>query len=144
MATGQNQGAELYFGQDIAVKNYGLLDIAEGTGVLLDASNLGGVSGPPGVINPTSSGGVAGTFGVATTAIAAGKIGTVRMAGTKWMTASGTVTALDLVQISDTSAKMGYAKTAAGSGTELLGKAMTTATDGLPVLVFICPFGKLP
>ena len=31
MATGQNQGAELYFGQDIAVKNYGLLDIAEGT-----------------------------------------------------------------------------------------------------------------
>lgn len=141
MATGQYQYTELGI-LDIPVINSSGADIAEGVGVLFDTTNVLAVGTPPGIVAPTASGGVAATFGATVGAIANGKTGSVRVLGIKQMTAHGAVTAGDQVQISDTSSHLGQVKTLAGSGTQILGRALNTAADAGTVMVFICPSGE--
>lgn len=144
MAAGQFQLADGYFPVPVAVpvKNTGLVAITEGTGLLLDASNPISNTSSIGVLAPTASGGVVGSIGVADTAIAVGGQGTALFIGFKWMTASGTVTAGETVMLDDTTAKLGWVKTITGSGAEVFGKALSTATNGNAVLIFVHPIGE--
>lgn len=146
MATGQYHcGGEYVAGGDVSAANYaayGSADIPEGRIVLLDTSNTFGANQPRGVVLPTASGGVAGTYGITIETLRAKnasgelRVGRVRIAGSYWVPANGSITAGDAIQASDTADKLGYAKTA-GAGVEQVGKAITSAADGEMVLVEI-------
>lgn len=122
---------------DVVFKNYGVSDIGPNLGVLADTSNVGDQDSPPGIVLPTASGGQAKSIGITVETIKAGKSGRVRMAGAITCTASGTVTFGEYVKIDDTTAKLGYVSTA-GSAKEQIGQALTTATDGNRVEIWIC------
>ena len=124
-------------GGDLPVKNYAVTDIGANLVVLIDSANAMGPDAYVGVKLPSSGGGVVGTYGITQTPIAAGKTGLVRVIGSQWVLANGTVTAGEYVQASDTAAKLGYVKTCTAA-TEQIGQAISTATDGVPVHVLIC------
>lgn len=124
----------------VTMKNYGLTDIGSNLGVLFDAAHVqAGGDAPPGCVLPTASGGVAGTAGVTQEIIPAGGQGRVVFNGVAPMTSDGTITAGGYVQVSDTTAKLGYAKArgALGATVEQLGQAISSATDGQKILVFL-------
>jgi hypothetical protein len=144
MATGQNQfGGYAVSGGDIPCANYGATDIEAGLIVLLDTSNQVSTTQPPGVVLPTASGGVAGTFGItvdklyAITSTGVPKPGRVRVIGSYPVIANGSITAGGYVQASDTVSKLGYAK-ACGAGTEQIGQAINSVSDGEICHVLIC------
>ena len=143
MATGQYQlGSYAISGGDLTCANYGTTDIDEGRIVLIDTTNQMTPSLPMGVKLPTASGGVAGTFGITVDKLyakdtnAKPRTGRVRVIGSYWVIANGSITAGGYVQASDTADKLGYAK-ACGSATEQIGQAMTSASDGEPCHIFI-------
>lgn len=121
---------------DIPFKNYGATAIPAGYGVLLDGTNKGDATNPPGVVLPTAAGGVAKTIGVTQEAIPAGGIGKVRVLGGAVCVANATITPGTLVQIDDTASHLGEVKVAASTN-EILGKALSDAVAGDPVLVFV-------
>lgn len=124
----------------VTMKNYGVTDIPSNLGVLFDLSHVQtGGDNPPGCVLPTATAGVAATAGVTQETIKAGGVGRVIFNGTVPMTSDGTITAGGYVQVSDTSLKLGYAKArgALGVTVEQLGQAITSSTDGQPVLVFL-------
>lgn len=123
---------------DLTFKNYGGSDIAAGLAVLADTSHPPSGDVPGGVVLPTASGGVAGTIGITVEIIKAGGTGRVRVLGGYPCTANGTITYGDIVQASDTSAKLGWAKTC-GAATRQLGIAMCGASNGEVVQVFVFP-----
>lgn len=123
-------------GGDLPVHNYSTtVTLGDGLGVLFDTTT----GNTDGVVLPTASGGVVRTYGVIIGNIPPGKEGVVRVAGCAPMTADGAITAGDYVQVSDTTAKLGYAKkvTAASTTIEILGQALATAADGEPVPVLL-------
>lgn len=142
MAQYQYAGGYMPIPVAVPVKNTGLVAITEGTGLLLDSTNTISNTASIGVLAPTASGGVVGSIGVADTAIAVGGQGTALFMGFKWMTASGTVTTGQTVMLDDTTAKLGWVKTITGSGAEVFGKALSTATDGNQVFVYVLPIGE--
>jgi hypothetical protein len=115
-------------------KNFGGSDIAAGLGVLADTSNVPVGDYAGGIVLPTNGGGVVGTLGVTVERIPAGGTGRVRVYGVSVCTANGSITYGTPVQISDTSAKLGYVKTC-GSATVMLGIALDGASDGQLVRV---------
>jgi hypothetical protein len=123
-------------GIDLTFKNFGASAIEAGLAVLVDGSNVIPTNAVGGIVLPTASGGVAGTLGVTVERIPAGGIGRVRVAGVIQCKANGTVTYGQIVQASDTTAKLGWVKTC-GAGTRQIGLALATAADGefLPVLI---------
>lgn len=125
-------------GGDQPFKNYGLTDIPANTAVLFDSVNVGDVNGPAGIVVPTNGGGVARTAGVTVERIPPGCVGRVRIFGGAVAIASGAINPGDLVQIDDTTPKMGCVELAASTN-QILGKAMSAAVDGDPVLVWVCP-----
>jgi Uncharacterized conserved protein (DUF2190) len=114
--------------------NFGASDIAAGLGVLSDSANPPAGDNAGGIVLPTVSGSVVGTLGVTCERIPAGRSGRVRVLGISVMTASGSIAYGANVQISTTTAELGYAKTCA-SGTPQLGIALDVATDGQLVRV---------
>jgi len=126
-------------GGDVVLKNYGGTDIAAGYGVLFDGTNKGDAQNPPGIVLPTASGGVAKTCGVTLETIKAGGTGRVRMmGGAVAAVANATLTPGALVQISDVTAHLGEI-IAAASTNEILGKALSDAVAGDPILVWVMP-----
>lgn len=125
-------------GGDIVFKNYGGSAIASGLAVLADGTNKGDANNPPGVVLPTAAGGVAKTIGVAVETIPAGGTGKVRLIGAAVCVANATITPGTLVQIDDTASFLGNVKVAASTN-EILGKALSDAVAGDPVLVFVMP-----
>jgi len=123
-------------GGDFVFKNYGGSAIAAGLGVLADGTNKGDGTQPPGIVLPTASGGVAKTIGVTVEAIPAGGQGRVRLLGAVVGLANATIAPGTLVQIDDTAAHLGEIKVAASTN-EILGKALSDAVAGDPVLVLI-------
>lgn len=121
---------------DIPFKNYGLVDIAAGAGVLFDGTNKGDFSNAAGIVLPTAAGGVVKTCGATIERIPAGGTGRVRLLGGAVMVANATINPGDLVQIDDTAAHMGEVKIAASTN-ELLGRALSAAVAGDPVLVWV-------
>jgi len=121
---------------DLTFKNYGASDIAANLVVLVDGSNVPPTKEPGGVVLPTASGGVAGTLGITVETIKAGGVGRVRVAGVCSVKANGAVTYGQLLQASDTTAKLGWVKTC-GAATRQIGLALATASDGEPVPVLI-------
>lgn len=123
-------------GGDVPYKNYGLVDIAAGAGVLFDGTNEGTFTDAAGIVLPTAAGGVAKTAGVTVERIPAGGTGRVRMLGGAVCVANATLNPGDLVQIDDTAAHMGEVKAAAATN-ETLGKCLSAAVAGDPVLVWV-------
>lgn len=115
---------------ELPMKNLGGTTIPANRGVLIDsAADMAAKL-------PTASGGVTTTLGVTVADIAAGAVGRVAVSGTMVMTADGALTAGDEVQISDTVAKLGFAKLK-GAGVDGLGQCLVGGADGDPVLVLI-------
>lgn len=134
-----NQLARLpIIGGDLAFKNYSGTDIPAGTGVLFDATNKGDVNNKPGIVVPTAAGGVVGTAGITITRIPAGQSERVCMLGGAVAVASGTINPGNLVQVDDTATFMGQVKVAISTN-EILGKALSAAVAGDPVLVWCSP-----
>lgn len=124
----------------VTMKNYGVTDIPSNLGVLFDTAHVQtGGDASPGCVVPTASGGVANTAGVTMEIIPAGGTGRVAFNGVCPMTANGTITAGGYVQVSDTALKLGYAlaRGALGATVEQLGQAVSSATDGQQVLIFL-------
>lgn len=119
---------------DFTFKNATASTIAANLAVLASTAPTGDTPGC--VVLPTASGGVVGTIGVTVEAIPAGGVGRVRVYGIIPCTANGTVTFGEHVQVSDTSAKLGWVKTC-GAATQQLGKALDTATNGQQVRVLL-------
>lgn len=122
-------------GDDIAVKNYGVADIPEGTAVLWDLTNVDPQQ-PQGIVVPGSGGSMTPQAGITTEVIKAGGIGRLRVNGEKTATAEGSLAVGDWVQVSSTSAKMGRVKALATAGAQL-GRCMNSAADGDPVVIEI-------
>lgn len=123
-------------GGDFVFKNYGGTAIGSGLGVLADGTNKGDATQPPGIVLPTAAGGVAKTLGVTVEAIPAGGQGRVRLIGAVVGLANATITPGTLVQVDDTAAHLGEIKVAASTN-EILGKALSDAVVGDPVLVLV-------
>ena len=125
-------------GGDPVFKNSTGVAIPSGYGVLADTVNKGDANNPPSVVLPTAAGGVAKTIGVTIEAIPAGGTGRVRLIGAAVCFANATITPGTLVQIDDTVGFLGNVKVAASTN-EILGKALSDAVAGDPVLVLINP-----
>jgi hypothetical protein len=121
---------------DIAFKNYSGVDIPSGTALLFDVTNKGDINNAAGVVVPTAAGGVAKTAGVTIERIPAGQTGRVRMLGGAVAVANATINPGDMVQIDDTTGFMGTVKIATATN-EILGKALSAAVAGDPVLVWV-------
>lgn len=125
-------------GGDTVFKNYGGTAIAAGKAVIFDAANVGDANNPPGVVLPTAAGGVALTCGVTLEIIPAGGLGRVRMLGGAVGTANGTLHPGTLVKIDDAAGQLGNINVATSTA-EILGKALSDAVAGDPVLVWVNP-----
>lgn len=125
-------------GGDFVFKNSTGSTIASGLGVLFDGVNKGDANNPPSILLPTAAGGVAKTAGVTIEAIPAGGTGKVRVFGAAVCIANATITPGTLVQVDDTATFLGQVKVAASTN-EILGKAISDAVAGDPVLVIIDP-----
>ena len=121
---------------DLPARNAGLTDIPANTFVLVDTANPPTNDDVLAVVVPSDGGGVVGTFGITRTIIKAGATGSVCCLGGEVVKADGVITVGDYVQASDTTAKMGRAKTK-GAGVESGGRALNSAADGEDVLVFV-------
>ncbi len=121
---------------DLTARNAGVSDIAANLFVLVDTANPPTGDNVLAVVLPTASGGVVGTWGITRTVIKAGGNGSVCILGGEVVKANGTITVGDYVQASDTTSKLGWAKTRA-NGVECGGRAMNSAADGEDVLVFV-------
>lgn len=122
-------------GSCIPVKNYSLLDIPEGTGLIWDLVNID-VQQPAGVVTPLAAGPVLKVAGFADEMILAGKMGKMRITGEKTATADGAIAMGDFVQLSSTATKMGHVKVLADAGAQC-GQARNAAADGDPVVIEI-------
>lgn len=138
MPTYNQLGGLAIVGGDIPFKNYSGADIPAGTGVLFDGTNKGTAHELAGVVVPTTAGGVAKTAGITLETIKAGSSGRVRVLGGAVATANATINPGDLVQLSDVSTHEGKVIIAASTN-EILGKAMSEAAAGDPVLVWVNP-----
>ncbi len=136
MATYNQISSLPIMGGDVAFKNYSGTEIPSGTAVLFDGTNKGDVNNAAGIVVPTASAGVAKTAGVTVERIPSLGTGRVRMLGGAVAVANATLNPGDLVQIDDTALHMGEVK-AAASTNELLGKALSAAVAGDPILVWI-------
>lgn len=124
-------GSYAVVGGDLPVKNYGGSDIAAGKVVKADTSNPASGSDLPGVAVAT---GTTGVLGIAVETIPAGGTGRVRFLGAYPTTADGSITYGGFVE----GASGGKAK-ALESGARAFGIALSTASDGEPVLVWMAP-----
>lgn len=126
-------------GCDLVFQNYSLtLTILSGTGVLFDTGNPGTLYTPPGVLNPTAAGGVVGSAGLAMENILPGKTGKVRIFGGFVGIANATLVPGNLVEICDVAAHLGQVILSTSTH-EILGKCLSSAAAGDPVLVWINP-----
>ncbi len=124
-------------GDGIAVKNYGVADIPEGTAVIWDAVTNIDPQLPQGILVPTAAGAVVPVAGVTDELIKAGRTGRLRINGEKTCVAHGAIAMGAWVQISSTSAHMGQVKTLVGASGGQLGQARNAAADGDPVVIEI-------
>lgn len=118
-------------GIELPVKNYGVSAIAEKLAVIIDTTNLPGVSTPMGVTLPASD---VGAFGILTCGAAAGGMASVQVSGVARCTAGAAVT-IGAYVMTNSVGKI-VAQTA---GKYQIGMAMST-TDGADqdVLVLLC------
>jgi hypothetical protein len=123
-------------GSCIAVKNYSLTDIPEGTAVLWDLLNVDPTL-PQGIVVPTAAGAVTPVAGVTDEVIYAGKLGKMKVTGEKTCTSDGALAMGAFVQISSAAAKMGRVTTLVGASGGQLGQARNAAADGDPVVIEI-------
>ena len=123
-------------GSCVAVKNYSLADIPEGTAVLDDLVNVD-PKNPAGIVVPTAAGAMKPVAGVADELILAGKMGKIRITGEKTCIAHGAIAMGDFVQPSSTAGKEGQVKVLVGASGAQLGRARTAAADGDPVVIEI-------
>lgn len=121
---------------DLPFKNYSAVDIPSGTAVLFDGTNKGDANTAAGIVVPTAAGGVVKTAGVTIERVPAGQTGRVRMLGAAVCVASGTLNPGDFVQVDDTVSVMGQVK-AIASTNEILGRVLSAAVAGDPVLVWV-------
>jgi hypothetical protein len=136
----QDQLANLPLDSDEAFFNYGGTDIAAGQVVAIDTSNVvgDGTHTLPGIVLPTTGGNPTLSLGI-TMEVAKANAAfpcRVRTEGVAVCTAQGAITAGATVDASATTAGMAAAHTA---GKASLGFARSTAADGDPVMVYICP-----
>lgn len=140
----QDQLAQTFGYTDIAVKNYGVTDIAANVGVALDRTNYvgDGTHNEIGVVITTNGASPVAGIGVTMQTIKAGQTGTIRSYGpivqVGLYLASGSVLPGDFLDWSATAAKNGkVAPHIAGKITA--GIAVSgTAVDGDPVLMMLC------
>lgn len=136
MATYNQISSLPIIGADVPFKNYSLSTIPSGTAVLFDGTNKGDVNNAAGIVVPTASGGVAKTAGVTIEAIPSLGTGRVRMLGGAVAVANATMNPGDLIQIDDASSHMGEVKVATSTN-EILGKCLSAAVAGDPVLIWV-------
>ena len=103
-----------------------------GIGVLYDSAN------DDAFVLPTANGGVASSLGVLVDSVPASGYGRVQTSGIAVMLCDGGCTRGQPAQISDTTGKLGYAKTKGGTA-EQIGVFEETALDGDPVRVNLRP-----
>lgn len=123
---------------DIGVKNAGLTDIPAGVCVHIDGGNLIPTVDSICAVRPTTSATVLMPLGITLEIIKANGTGRVRTQGMALLTASGTVTAGDIVMSGTVSTKEGYGATQT-TALPQVGQAMSTATDGNTFLCRIAP-----
>jgi hypothetical protein len=127
-------------GGDLVVKNYGLTDIAAGQGVLFDGTNMGTADSPIGVVAVTGGAGRAKTAGVLVETLYAGKTGRLRIFGGAVAVANTTLAPGDVVMLDDTASGNHEGQVIVATTTsEILGKCLSSASAGDPVLVWVCP-----
>lgn len=125
-------------GGDIPYKNYSGSDIASGVGVLFDTVNKGDFSNAAGIVVPTAAGGVVGTCGITLERIVAGGTGRVCCLGGAIGVANATLNPGNFVELSDVAAHLGEI-IASTSTHEILGRSLSAAVAGDPVLVWVNP-----
>lgn len=119
----------------IAVRNYGVTDIPEGTAVIWDLVNVDPMKAQ-GIVVPAAAGAVAPAAGITADTIKAGGWGRLAVSdGEAVAVADGAIAMGDYVQISSTAAKMGRVKTLVAASGAQLGRAMNAAADGDPVVI---------
>lgn len=124
---------------DFPFKNYSTTDtIAKGIFVVCDTTNvLGATASADGIgIAVPAGDGTAAAVGITMESIGPGAVGRVRCYGIAVTTADGVITAGDLVQATNDTSKVGFAKTL-GATKYCSGQALNTCADGDPCIVLL-------